>query len=196
MGNRDKNGKWQIKFNGSFDLRLWDAVHSVDLATARGLVMRDYGWSEQRTDVVEAEYRRWLYAAGMMAGESVVPTSTDMDLLWHAHVLCTRAYARDCQTMFGGFLHHEPNIGSGDGEVTEGQLQVMENTLIAHFLLFDEPCDDMTADCARGCDGSTPGCNGVVDVVSKVHASNRPPTTIREGWQTLLGMVQELRVVA
>ena len=34
-----------------------------------------------------------------------VPT-IDIDLFWHQHILDTRAYAKDCQKVFGQFLHH------------------------------------------------------------------------------------------
>lgn len=43
-------------------------------------------------------------------GQWLVP-SPDVDEIWHAHILHTREYARDCEDVFGpgGFLHHSPS---------------------------------------------------------------------------------------
>ena len=35
----------------------------------------------------------------------------DIDAFWHQHILFTREYARDCERLFGGFLHHSPASG-------------------------------------------------------------------------------------
>ncbi|MEJ0053833.1 MAG: hypothetical protein WDN10_03885 [bacterium] len=33
-----------------------------------------------------------------------------IDWAWHEHILMTKKYASDCQTVFGGFLHHQPEL--------------------------------------------------------------------------------------
>ena len=35
----------------------------------------------------------------------------DVDTFWHYHILDTMKYARDCEQVFGYFLHHYPYLG-------------------------------------------------------------------------------------
>jgi hypothetical protein len=37
--------------------------------------------------------------------------SMDVDTFWHYHILDTMKYARDCEEVFGYFLHHFPYVG-------------------------------------------------------------------------------------
>lgn len=39
--------------------------------------------------------------------------SKDVDEIWHAHVLHTKDYARDCHNFLGFFLHHVPDEPTG-----------------------------------------------------------------------------------
>lgn len=31
-----------------------------------------------------------------------------VDIFWHTHILFTRKYFKDCEAIFGQYLHHEP----------------------------------------------------------------------------------------
>ncbi len=42
--------------------------------------------------------------------------SRTADKAWHAHILHTKKYAADCQTVFGYFLHHTPKDQGCDDE--------------------------------------------------------------------------------
>src|SRR4029077_17061635 len=44
--------------------------------------------------------------------------SKDVDEFWHTHILQTTKYHRDCESVFGKYLHHEPHVG----EVTAADL--------------------------------------------------------------------------
>jgi hypothetical protein len=70
------------------------------------------GWSQEHADAVELEYRRFLYLAKKYPDQQTAPT-VDVDKFWHSHILDTRKYARDCQEIFGYFLHHFPYLGIG-----------------------------------------------------------------------------------
>jgi hypothetical protein len=67
-------------------------------------------WTLQKANAVEAEYRRFLYLTKTFPQESISPTS-DVDIFWHYHILDTMKYAKDCQEVFGYFLHHFPYVG-------------------------------------------------------------------------------------
>ncbi|HEY8099535.1 MAG TPA: glycine-rich domain-containing protein-like [Burkholderiaceae bacterium] len=68
------------------------------------------GWSLEKANAVEREYRRFLYLMKTFPNEQTAPM-TDIDTFWHYHILDTQKYAVDCQAIFGYFLHHFPYIG-------------------------------------------------------------------------------------
>ncbi|GAA0408575.1 glycine-rich domain-containing protein [Massilia aurea] len=76
------------------------------------------GWSEARTNAVETEYRRFLFLMKKYPDAGASPTA-DVDTFWHYHILDTMKYARDCEAVFGFFLHHYPYVGIAAG--TEGE---------------------------------------------------------------------------
>ncbi|MBD8654660.1 glycine-rich domain-containing protein-like [Oxalobacteraceae sp. CFBP 13730] len=76
------------------------------------------GWSETRTNAVETEYRRFLFLMKKYPDAGASP-SVDVDTFWHYHILDTMKYARDCEAVFGFFLHHYPYVGIAAG--TEGE---------------------------------------------------------------------------
>jgi hypothetical protein len=68
------------------------------------------GWSLERANAAEREYRRFLYLAKKFPNERTAPI-VDVDTFWHHHILDTRKYADDCQRVFGYLLHHFPYAG-------------------------------------------------------------------------------------
>ncbi|AVR95805.1 glycine-rich domain-containing protein [Pseudoduganella armeniaca] len=68
------------------------------------------GWTLERANAVEFEYRRFLYLMKKFPNEQTAPLQ-DVDTFWHYHILDTLKYATDCQRVFGYFLHHFPYIG-------------------------------------------------------------------------------------
>jgi hypothetical protein len=72
-------------------------------------------WSQEMVDTVEADYRRFLWLIYLNLGTPIVPSKA-LDHFWHQHILDTVAYARDCQRIFGFFLHHNPYFGMASKE--------------------------------------------------------------------------------
>jgi hypothetical protein len=68
------------------------------------------GWSLEQANAVEFEYRRFLYLMKKFPRAGAAPRS-DVDIFWHYHILDTLKYARDCEAVFGHFLHHFPYVG-------------------------------------------------------------------------------------
>ena len=68
------------------------------------------GWSLEHVQAVEKWYRRFLYLNAIYPAKSIVPTK-DIDKFWHCHILDTRKYAEDSNSVFGYFLHHFPYFG-------------------------------------------------------------------------------------
>ncbi len=53
-------------------------------------------------------YKNFLWLNYRYPQELLVPTR-DMDECWHIHLLHTKAYEKDCQQIFGYYLHHAPS---------------------------------------------------------------------------------------
>ena len=56
-------------------------------------------------------YAQFLTLHARYPRAALVP-ATDIDEVWHLHILHTIAYAKDCARIFGRFLHHTPSSGS------------------------------------------------------------------------------------
>ena len=68
------------------------------------------GMSLAEADQRVAAYRGFLKLCLWYPAESVVPSS-EVDEVWHAHILDTAKYAADCQSVFGRLVHHFPYFG-------------------------------------------------------------------------------------
>ncbi|WP_432382397.1 glycine-rich domain-containing protein [Duganella sp. P38] len=89
------------------------AINALDLEPIKVKLMHresGEGWSLERANAVEFEYRRFLYLMKKYPNEQTAPL-VDVDIFWHYHILDTISYAADCEAVFGHFLHHFPYIG-------------------------------------------------------------------------------------
>jgi hypothetical protein len=102
--------------------KTWERIAALELGQVHAAIRRLHGgsWTERRLSAAETWYRRFLYLAALYPDTTLVP-SGDIDIFWHAHILHTRQYLRDCNDVLGYFLHHEPADDS-DGSTT-GMLQ-------------------------------------------------------------------------
>jgi hypothetical protein len=103
-------------------------ISSLDLNSIKTKLMHKEpgeGWSAQRTNAVETEYRRFLYLMKAYPQGYTAPL-VDVDTFWHYHILDTVKYARDCQQIFGYFLHHDPSLGLVGDNGIEMQRQAGE----------------------------------------------------------------------
>jgi hypothetical protein len=94
------------------------AIEALDFEQIKNKLMhRDggKGWSRERVDAAEREYRRFLFLMKKYPDELTAP-SMEVDRFWHQHILDTAKYARDCEAVFGYFLHHYPYLGLGGEE--------------------------------------------------------------------------------
>jgi len=89
------------------------AIAALDLEPIKVKLMHEEsgeGWTLERANAVEFEYRRFLYLMKKFPNEQTAPL-VDVDTFWHYHILDTMKYAADCEAVFGHFLHHFPYIG-------------------------------------------------------------------------------------
>lgn len=91
----------------------YKAIAELDLEPIKVKLMHKEsgeGWSLERANAVEFEYRRFLILMKKYPDEQTAPLM-DVDTFWHYHILDTLKYAVDCEAVFGYFLHHFPYIG-------------------------------------------------------------------------------------
>jgi hypothetical protein len=104
---------------------LFNAVMQLDLTSIKIKLMHvesGEGWSLDKANAVEKEYRRFLCLMKLFPEEATAPL-VDVDTFWHYHILDTMKYAADCEQVFGHFLHHYPYVGL-DGTQENEQLRV------------------------------------------------------------------------
>ncbi len=91
---------------------LSDSVQKLDFSRLRykHTSSHEAEMTEAEWDKAELEYRRFLHLKQLYPGVSLVP-SKQVDYVWHAHILDTKAYREDCQNLFGRFIDHYPYFG-------------------------------------------------------------------------------------
>ncbi|MEC5162920.1 MULTISPECIES: glycine-rich domain-containing protein [unclassified Janthinobacterium] len=91
----------------------FQAIANLDLDPIKVKLMHQEsgeGWSLEKVNAVEFEYRRFLHLMKIFPSEATAPLF-DVDTFWHYHILDTMKYAVDCEEVFGYFLHHFPYVG-------------------------------------------------------------------------------------
>jgi hypothetical protein len=69
-------------------------------------------WSREAAIEGVEQYKRYLWVVRKyQKTHKFLPPSAEIDFIWHAHILDTKAYARDCRLIFGKILHHNPYFG-------------------------------------------------------------------------------------
>lgn len=89
------------------------AIAALDLDPIKVKLMHTQsgeGWSREKADAVEFEYRRFLYLMKKYPHDQSAPLF-DVDTFWHYHILDTMKYMQDCDAVFGHYLHHFPYVG-------------------------------------------------------------------------------------
>ncbi len=87
------------------NILLKEKIDSIDLSNVKLTMQEPNGdaLSIEEINSLEAKYKEFLYEAG--TSSNVIP-SREVDMMWHHHILDTRAYAADCNRVFGKMIHH------------------------------------------------------------------------------------------
>jgi hypothetical protein len=125
------------------------AIASLDLDPIKVKLMHKEsgeGWSLEKVNAVELEYRRFLYLMKMFPNEETAP-QVDVDTFWHYHILDTMKYATDCQQAFGYFLHHYPYIGLRGEDDVAVQVRAGDRMRELYEATFGAPAEGEQAWC-------------------------------------------------
>jgi hypothetical protein len=117
-------------------------VASVDLEMVKKKLQvsdEGEGWTIEQCDSAEIEYKRYLNLC-LTYGKGIVPNKI-MDTFWHYHILDTLAYHKDCQDIFGYYLHHFPYFGMRSEKDAVDLKNAFEKTKELYFQTFREEMD-------------------------------------------------------
>jgi hypothetical protein len=84
-------------------------IAALDFSAIKEKLMHEAGkgWSLDRANAVECEYRHFLLLMKVFPYEPAAPLA-DVDTFWRYHIVDTMKYADDCEQVFGYFLHYFP----------------------------------------------------------------------------------------
>ena len=85
-------------------------VAELDFTMLKKKLARQKRWTAEFIDETEQLYRQFLALFLLYPERKISPTHA-IDEFWHAHILDTRAYAADCEALFGKYRHHYPYSG-------------------------------------------------------------------------------------
>ena len=116
------------------------------------------GWSDEQCDIAEIKYKRFLHLNKKFPDFPIVPHTT-MDLMWHQHILDTRAYHSDCDIVFGQYFHHFPYFGIRSESDKQDLTSAFEETQTIYLKEFGEEMINndssrCNAQCKSGCNSS------------------------------------------
>jgi len=152
----------------SFD----EFTRNLDLEPIKfSLTQREDGvkWTRNKAAMIEIWYRRFLYLSNLYTDKVIVPCK-DIDIFWHTHILDTKKYLSDCESLFGRYFHHFPYFGmrgEKDRSNLEKAFSETEELFLKHF--GESPVSIGIADCGSLCNEPTPNWD-----YSNLYSSERP----------------------
>lgn len=114
-------------------------INSIDFTQTIDKLVKYNGWL--RSDAIQTceQYRKFLLLNKKYRDQHAeLPPSEDIDEFWHSHILDTEAYVRDCQQIFGKYMHHYPYFGIDDKSDLNDLNNAFENTKKLYLKEFGE----------------------------------------------------------
>ena len=131
-----------------------NTISSLDLESVKYKMMKELGWSLERLDETEMQYKGFLSLSALFPDTPHIPTH-DIDEMWHYHILDTRKYMADCQRVFGFYLHHYPFMGlMGDDDKARAE-SLFADTRRGFDALGIKLAGLDASDCGGGCSSSS-----------------------------------------
>ncbi len=75
-----------------------DRVSQLDFTMLKRKMIEEHNWTSEFCEEVESLYRRFLALNARYPDRKICPTGP-IDAFWHAHIIDTRAYMRDCDVV-------------------------------------------------------------------------------------------------
>ncbi|TWX68548.1 hypothetical protein ESZ36_08620 [Colwellia demingiae] len=110
-------------------------VDTLDFVPHGYKLQKEHNWSESKINYTINLYKEWLVLQVLYEDLSFAPSEL-VDEFWHIHILDTRKYMNDCNSIKGEFIHHYPYFGLTDQEnetVLESGFQLTKKLYLYHF---------------------------------------------------------------
>ncbi|MBP7075217.1 MAG: glycine-rich domain-containing protein-like [Rhabdochlamydiaceae bacterium] len=111
-------------------------IKNLDLEYLEKRLTDRYKWPSENASEAVRRYKNFLLLLLKYPNEVLAPTP-DIDEAWHNHILFTREYMRDCQAIFGNYLHHAPSRNSP--EEKKVMLEAQSRSSDLYIQEFNEP---------------------------------------------------------
>ncbi len=113
------------------------SILNLDLSFVQQRLLDREQWDQE--DVIEAirRYKNFLILIYKYPDHLLAPAS-DIDEVWHNHILFTREYSKACEHIFGGYLHHTP-AQSSNTEEKDLMKNAQQHTAELYVKEFNEP---------------------------------------------------------
>lgn len=137
------------------DKKIAPKVAAIDLSMVKMKLQEPdegLGWSAEQCELAEVEYKRFLHLCAVH-GKGIVPNKI-MDQMWHYHILDTRAYHKDCEEVFGHYMHHFPYFGmrgEDDAKNLESEFRISQSKYLQAF--GEDMSRSESTDCWHDCQG-------------------------------------------
>jgi len=145
------------RVSGSVVVAKVAVIENLDFSQVKGKLMlplpEGRGWTQEQADAAETWYKRFLTLHVLYPNHRNVPNSP-IDAFWHGHILDTRKYAQDCESMFGRMFHHYPYFGL-NGDATDRD-RCFKETMCLYEVEFGENPALMLAEAGHGVDCCDP----------------------------------------
>lgn len=114
-----------------------EEVLALDLSFLEQRLSSKLKWSDSKIKNTIRRYKNFLILRYKYP-EPLGPTE-DIDEVWHAHILHTTEYFRDCKAIFGYYIHHNPFNEVGNKEAEAGMDKIYYRTSELYIQEFQEP---------------------------------------------------------
>ena len=84
-------------------------INSLDLEPIISSLHRKYGWDLVDIYDLSDQYRKFLYISLKYSDSLLIPYP-ELHEFWCEHIVHTKKYILDCQSVFGTYLQHDPTI--------------------------------------------------------------------------------------
>jgi len=112
-------------------------VFKLDLSEVTSSMISRHGWSEDEAQDAEKLYRNFLFLVSKYSNKTTLVPSHDIDMYWHEHILFTKKYFKDCDSIFGSYFHHDPSLtadGAGDLRKLFDNTQELHNKEFGYYI--------------------------------------------------------------
>lgn len=95
-------------------------------------------WSPESAEIAVNYYRNFLWLVRKYGDQETLAPSTEIDEIWHHHILDTQKYHEDCNAIFGTYLHHYPYFGMRGEQDSQALTSAFSRTQALHYTEFGE----------------------------------------------------------